>query len=240
MKIKIMGRDKEDIDLLTKRSKKVKNIKIDEKNPEIIITFGGDGSFLVAERKYPGIPKLILRHKSVCKKCHDGKFEDLLEKLFKGEYEIKKYPKIEAKIKKGENIIKKIGANDIVVSNRLPYRALRFKLKINNKEIEKEFIGDGVVASTGFGSTGYFHSITRKNFNTGFGLAFNNLTEKTPPVFFNNSTIKLDIFRNDAYVSSDNDDNMVIIKEGDSVEIKKSNKEFKIINIKIPEAINEL
>ena len=233
MRVKIIARNKEAEESLIKRAKERGFCEIVEDKPEIIITFGGDGTFLFAERKYPGIPKLILRHKSICNKCHHGALEEILKSLDEHKYEILEYQKLEAVVKKKLNIIKRVAANDIVISNRLPYRALRFKIKTEN--FEKVFIGDGIITATAFGSTGYFHSITRKDFKEKFGIAFNNTLEKQEPIFFNNEKIVLEVLRNDAYVSFDNDDRMIIIREGDSVEIKKSEKKFRIVKADIPE-----
>jgi NAD+ kinase len=232
MKLNILGRDKSEVEILKRKLKKFKEgLEIDEKDPEIIITFGGDGSFLVAERKFPGIPKLILKHNSVCKKCVEGDLEEVLEKLAKGEYRIEKCKKVEAIIIKQEGpVIKKIASNDIIVSNRLPYRALRFKVEIDDK-LDNEFIGDGIVVATGFGSTGYFQSITQKEFSENLGVAFNNVTEKQGEIFLEKEVVKLEVLRNDAYVSADNDPVMVILKEGDKIEIKQSEREFSLVKV---------
>ena len=233
MKLAIVGRQKEDIELCKNYISKHKDsFQIDEKKPDIVVSFGGDGSFLFSERKYPGIPKLIIRHNSVCKKCCELPIDLILEKLHKKEFEIEESNKIEALVHKNGKIIKKIASNDIVISNKLPYRALRFEVDVNGKKINDFFIGDGIVVATSFGSSGYFHSITKKSFEKGFGVAFNNVTESKEPLHFDNSVITLKVLRNNAYVSADNDPRMVIIQEGDEVRIKKSDEVFKIIKMK--------
>ncbi len=234
MEVAISGRDKKDVELLKKSMNLFKGFcKLNENNPEIVISLGGDGSFLYAERKFPGVPKLILKDKSICKKCNKGELKVLVKKLFNKEYSIKSYFKVEAIIKKNGKLIKKIGSNDIVISNRFPYEALRFNLKINKMNFYKDVIGDGIVVSTFFGSSAYFYSITRKKFNKDFGVAFNNSTEKIKPLILNNLDLNIKIMRSEAYVSSDNDSNMILIKKGDRVRIKKSKELLKIINIKI-------
>jgi NAD kinase len=235
LKIAVVGRNDEDRNLFKECALKVSDKFIFvKKNPEIVVSFGGDGSVLYAERKYPSVPKLILRHKSICKKCHHGSLELLLSKIINREYKISSEYKLEAFIrKKGKKEIVKIAANDIVVSNRLPYRALRFFVKINN-DLRKELVGDGILVSTRFGSSGYFSSITRKEFSEGFGIAFNNPTEETSPVYLKEPHVVVEIKRNDAYVSCDNDPQLVIIGEGDSVLIKKSDKLLNLIVVDIP------
>lgn len=235
MRVTVSGRDKKSVELLKKSMDSFKGFcSIDEKNPEIVVSLGGDGSFLYSERKFPGIPKLILRDKSICKKCNEGELKVLVKKLFNKEYKIKKYNKVEAIIKKQGKIIKKIGVNDIVIRNKFPYEALRFNLKIRKMNFNKDIIGDGIVVATAFGAGAYFYSITRKKFNKGFGIAFNNSTERIKPLILNEDNFSLDvkITRNDAFVSSDNDSELVLIKKGDNVKIKNSKEFLEIINIK--------
>lgn len=235
LRIAVVGRNESDRSLFKKCALKVSNkFVFVNKNPEIVVSFGGDGSVLYAERKYPSIPKLVLRHKSICKKCHHGPLELLLAKIIKGEYKISSEYKLEASIrKKGKKEIVKIAANDLVISNRLPYRALRFSVKIN-KDVERELVGDGILVSTRFGSSGYFSSITRKEFSEGFGVAFNNPTEETAPVYLTEPNVFVEIKRNDAYVSCDNDPRLVIIGEGDTVLIKRSDKLLNLIVVDVP------
>lgn len=38
-----------------------KGCTFDEKNPEFVVSYGGDGTLLRAEFLYPSIPKLLLR-----------------------------------------------------------------------------------------------------------------------------------------------------------------------------------
>ncbi len=235
LKVAVVGRKKEDIELFIDRALKVSDKFIFvRKNPEIVVSFGGDGSFLYAERKYPSIPKLILRHKSICKMCHHGPLDVLLMKIINREYKIASENKLEVVVrKKGKKEIVKLAANDIVVSNRLPYRALRFLVNVNNK-LKKELIGDGVLVSTRFGSSGYFSSIARKEFSEGFGVAFNNPTEKVEPIILKDPEVLVEIKRNDAYVSCDNDPQLLIIGEGDSVLIKKSKELLNLVVVDVP------
>lgn len=235
LKISVVGRKKEDIDLFKSCALKVSDkFLFVKKNPEIVVSFGGDGSLLYAERKYPSVPKLILRHKSICKMCHHGPLDILLMKIIRREYKISSENKLAVIIKKkGKKDVVKFAANDVVVSNRLPYRALRFSVNINN-EIKKELIGDGVLVSTRFGSGGYFNSITRKEFKEGFGVAFNNLIEKVEPIFLKDPLVNVRIMRNDAYVSCDNDPQLLIIGEGDLVLIKKSEELLNLVVVDIP------
>ena len=78
--------------------------KYSENNPDIVISLGGDGTYLRSERKFSGIPKLIVRYNSICKKSEINNLNKALKKLKKGKYKIKNNIKLETKIRR-----KKIG-----------------------------------------------------------------------------------------------------------------------------------
>lgn len=192
-------------------------LQLVEDTPEIIISYGGDGTLLSAERKYPGIPKLPIRDSKVCKKCTDHKTEKLLEDLSAGKLVFQKFPKLETK--SGNQDI--LAINDIVIRNSTPMHALRFRIYKNNQLYKTEvLIGDGIVATTPFGSTGYYQSITRGTINRGFAIAFNNTTKPFEPLKFDfEDEIKLVVVRGPGSLSSDNSSRIHSLKETDEVKI---------------------
>ena len=92
--------------------------------PDVIISYGGDGTLLAAERKFPSIPKLPIRDSKVCKKCPLHTTEHLLEKLSKGLIKLDEYPKLEAKIHEAHFF----AINDLVIRNSIPIHALWFRV----------------------------------------------------------------------------------------------------------------
>lgn len=197
-----------------------------EDKPEVIISYGGDGTLLSAERKYPSIPKLPIRDSKVCKKCPLHTTEHLLQELSEGKIKLENYPKLEAKF----NDESMLALNDLVIRNSVPIHALRFRIFINSKLIEPELvIGDGSVFTTVFGSTGYYKSITRQIINKDFAIAFNNTTEAIEPVIFSkDDEIKIKIVRGPGTLSSDNNPKLFTLKEGDEVIIRPSPHHAKI------------
>lgn len=211
--------------------KKIKNgfcesgFEYSEENPEIIIVSGGDGSLLIAERKFPGIPKLLIKDSPTCQKCHDLDVAGVVELIFGENYKIKEIKKIKA-ITKGNELV---GMNDIIIRNKFPNTALRFEVGINNEKIN-DFIGDGVVIATSYGSTGYFSSITRKSFDNGIGIAFNNTTKKFGHILLgNNEKIKIKIKRGSGVLAVDNKKEFAWLNNGDEVEIFESNEKARIV-----------
>ena len=66
LKVVVVGKDKRNIEKILKKY----NLKLVKKNPDIVISYGGDGTILLSERLFPNIPKLFLRHSSICNKCY--------------------------------------------------------------------------------------------------------------------------------------------------------------------------
>lgn len=233
MKLLLHGKNAKNIASLVENL----GFKIVNSNPDVVISYGGDGTLLSSECEYPGIPKLPVRDSLVCKKCPDHEEKVLLQHLLENKLELKEYKKLETTI-----LYKTLTAlNDFVVRNVLPIHAIRFQVtssmssrtdsgagSINNEL----FIGDGVVLSTPFGSTGYFKSITGKTFEKGWGLAFNNTTEKIPPIFLkDDDQVTFKLVRGDATLSFDNNPDVFNLDEGSELKIKLSDKTAKIYEL---------
>jgi NAD+ kinase len=203
--------------------------------PDFIVSFGGDGTFLSSERNYPGVPKIFLRDNGEKTKYIDvdlKEFERVLEKVKKGLYKVLEFYKVEAIY----NSKKLVGLNEVQIRNRLPIEALRFDLKVNGKTLEN-VIADGVVVSTPLGSTGYFSSIGGKKFKKGLGICLNNPNyprEKKKKCMIVDDTKKIYVKINygDAYLAADNNRNVINLKAGDEVTIRKSEEKAKVIVVK--------
>lgn len=217
MKINIIGKNIEKIDNIKEIFSK-RNIEYSEENPDVVIAYGGDGTFLIAERRFPGIPKMLLRDSETCQLCCNFNIEEAIDLFEKNNYKIQEIKKIKARYE-GMEERELIGTNDIVVRNSLPTEAIRFKLKINKKEIG-EFIGDGVVISTPYGSGAYFFSIARKNFGEGIGIAFNNTTKNQECLMVNHSDeIEIEITRGLGVLVADNNRDFINLEKGSKITI---------------------
>ncbi len=219
MKTLLVGKDLVKIEKLAKELE----FKLVTKNPEVIITYGGDGTLLLAERKYPSIPKLPLRNSQVCKKCSDHDDKVVLQRLLDGKLKLKEHKKLHTKTFEGKELF---ALNDFVIRNSDPVHTIRFR---TSKTGNKLLIGDGLVISTPFGSTGYFKSITGQTFDKGLAVAFNNTTEKTSPLFLKDGdSITFKLIRGKATLSFDNNPDIFTIDEGSELVFKLSNQIAKI------------
>lgn len=224
MKLLIYGNN---LDQVPEIAEKI-GFKIVKKNPNVVTSYGGDGTFMRAENMFPGIPKFPLKRSKICKKCYDLPIEETLRRVFAKEFEIKNEIKIEAIAKKK----RLIGLNEIVVHNNEPRRAIRYQIFINGKQSGGEIIGDGVVVSTPYGSTGYYRAITDSFFELGIGVAFNNSTEQSDHmVLKEDSEIVIKITRGQAIAYADNDKQEIVLDDSDEIVIRKYKKAAKIIKI---------
>ncbi len=210
------------------------DLKLDKKNPDIVISFGGDGTALYAERVYPGIPRVLIKHSKVCQKCKLGThdFSEVLKALKEKKYKIIEEIKVDGIVNNSPKK-KLIGLNEIGIHHKTPTKTIRLRVKVNGKIIEDVVIGDGLVVSTPYGSTAYFHSISRKTFSKGLGIAFNNPKKKRKNlVVKDNSRVEVDILRGLGWMTADNDERMIPIKKDDVVTVKKTKGKARIIEIK--------
>ncbi len=149
------------------------NLELDKENPDVVISFGGDGTALYGERVYPGTPRIMIKHSKACVKCKEHDFSKVLNTLREKRYQIKDEIKVEVIINNDPKK-KLIGLNEVGIHHKIPTKAIRLKIKVNGKIIEDEQISDGFIVATPYGSTAYFYSICRKKFSKGLGIAFKN------------------------------------------------------------------
>jgi len=199
--------------------------------PDFVLCYGGDGTVLYAERTFPGVPKLIVKTTRIVRK-YDYKptqLEKLLEKVKRNELRIVKEPKLSVCFNK-----KVLNAlNEVQVRACNPVRALRFSVSAGRKRFRK-LVGDGVIISTPFGSTGYYSSVGGRKFRKGIGIAFNNLHDKRvkPFVIPSNQKVKIKIEREKAWLLVDNYEKFIELQPGDTVVVKTSKEFARFIKVK--------
>ena len=117
------------------------------------------------------------------------------------------------------------GLNDILIAHETINTALRFKISLDGIQYGHEILGDGVLISTPFGSTGYYQSITRSNFQKGIGIAFNNTVNFIGHLVIKEKTnIKIEVTRGPGLVAPDNSKKAIRINTGDIIKVNRSDK----------------
>lgn len=209
---------------------------IDNNQPDIVITYGGDGTILYSERKYPSVPKITLRGGEVGFRCmySELELEGVLLRM-EGEYDIIEETKLETTFK-GRSYL---SLNEMQVHNSIPTKAVRLSVYVDDQPLYWNVIGDGVVVATPFGSTAYFKSVGGIKFERGIGIALNNTYkyERDKNAIYKysiadiDSVVCLKILREDGLLLFDNDENMIQVREGDEIIVKKAKNGAKFVNV---------
>ena len=204
-------------------------LQIAEDEPDVVISYGGDGSLLGAEREFPGVTKCPIRDQQTRPKCPQHGEEHILQRLVAGDLPSSRLAKITASKQGGEEVV---GLNDILINKQNISSAVRCRLWLDGELYENQIVGDGVVMATPFGSTGYFRSITRSLFRVGIGLAFNNCTEPLDHLVIDStSTIRVEIIRGPAVLLADNDPARVPLTGGDVVTVRGAETATRILGL---------
>ena len=127
-----------------------------DNTPELIITFGGDGTLLSGARTAieSNIPLIGINLGTVgfLTEEEPGNLIPTLEKILKGQYAIEERSLLEAiHIRTGTTTF---AVNDIVISRGGFARLIRVECKVNDESYGL-FTADGMIVATPTGSTGY-------------------------------------------------------------------------------------
>ena len=124
-------------------------------NSDVIISLGGDGTFLntsyvVGNREIPilGVNMGTLGFMSEIVPSEMKKF---IKQILKGKYSIKDRVVVSADLPNGKTMN---GINEIVVDRAFSVRMMEIEIFYNDEKIVR-FVGDGAIISTPTGSTGY-------------------------------------------------------------------------------------
>lgn len=147
---------------LTSKLREV-NIKLVEKNPQLIIAIGGDGSFLKALKEenyndsllYVGINT---GHLGFLQDININDIDYFIDSLIKGNYKTSNLSLLDIEVLcKNPNGTKYTmnfsSLNEFVLRER-DMRTLKFEVKLDGAHLET-FAGDGVIVSSPTGSTAY-------------------------------------------------------------------------------------
>ena len=200
-----------------------------EDDPEaLILCYGGDGAMLGAELLYPNRLKMPVRDCETAPHCPKHPLEWLLDALKNGSLQTSELMKLEGTVRG----IARLAVNDVFIHNTNNLSALRYQVKIDDELYAREVVGDGVGVSTVHGSTAYYRSITHGSFRVGIGIAFSNSTELLNHlVLCENSVVKVRILRGPAELVFDNSSEVLPLREGDVVTIRKSGQTARMLGL---------
>lgn len=129
------------------------------KQSDLILVLGGDGTILHSSRKAAEYQKPLLGinlgHLGFLAEAEMVNLASILDALQSGNYKIDKRMMIEAKVIRGQQILKRaIALNDVIVSKGIYGRIIHLNLNING-EFVNYYAADGLLVSSPTGSTAY-------------------------------------------------------------------------------------
>ncbi len=127
--------------------------------PDCALVFGGDGTMLVAARKFASdnVPILGInlgKFGFLTQATTDDAFE-IMEKVLAGDFEIEERMMLNCDLKENSQIVENhVGLNDVVISRTALSRLLTLELLVNDKWVNT-YRADGLIISTPVGSTAH-------------------------------------------------------------------------------------
>ena len=133
---------------------------IDDNNPEVVITIGGDGTFLRAVHHYLDKDVAFIGvnggHLGFFSECDLDELELLVKSLKEARYHIKKHRLLNAIITSESSSNSFYAVNEFRIEN--PFHTLIADVYINDEHLET-FRGNGLVVSSSLGSSAYNKSL---------------------------------------------------------------------------------
>ena len=131
-----------------------------KKNTELIISIGGDGSFLktVKDFNFPNIPIVAINtgHLGFFAELDPDGIDEFLSIYENKEYFIQNITSLSTTIFTQKESVNISSVNEAVIRN-IYSRTIHLSIKVNERKIQN-FSGDGILISTPIGSTAYNYS----------------------------------------------------------------------------------
>lgn len=203
-------------------------ITLVDENPEVVVCYGGDGTLLAAEHRWPGVPKVPIRNSRQGIRLMPHPANEVFDRLVGGALHRCEYTKLACELRtKGARVPRCVvsAMNEVNVHMGRINSAVRFQLWIDGEPFGEgeEIIGDGFLVATPFGSTAYFKQIARGVLYTGLGVAFKLVSSVVNHVVIpDTSTVRAVITRGPALMGYDNAPDYYELEEGDELVMEKA------------------
>ncbi len=241
-RVAVIGRSKSVLFAMLKK----RGMQLVSSKPDMVVSYGGDGTILYTEKLFPAVPKLCIRAAKGCARCtmrHAGGIElpehervfyclnciaEALDAIAAGKAQLLEEPKLLGTVnytRGGKRRVQRaIALNEVQIHNKRPTHALRCRVKVGGETVAPVFMGDGVIVATPFGASGYFNAVTRHVFKKGFGIAFNNGIYHRAPLFLDDlkRKVTIEVIRRHGLFIADNFESTIVMLEGDYVTIEQA------------------
>lgn len=146
-----------------KLANRVRLSKARFKNKDLIIAVGGDGTFLrtahfIDKQLLFGVNADVKNKEGFFMKADKKDFEKKLKKIIKGNFKIKKLPRLEACINNKK--IETLALNEFFIGSRKAYHAATYTIQVNGQKERQR--SSGVLISTPTGSYAWAKSCYNK------------------------------------------------------------------------------
>jgi len=218
------------------------------KNPDFIVSVGGDGTYLKSYDKNLCIPILPIQNLRSLSYISDIPFKEIdkaIKKLSEEEYYIEKWTMLDV-LRNGKKVDSAI--NDVTIfqapfgrNYQYLYEAMRYEVNVDNKPLFgfKKLIGDGVIISTPIGSyaynrsaNGYLIPMNSKKIVVTLRYPIHLEEKKLRSIVLPDKTKIKVLFERPFKAFMTIDSNCVEIGKDETLEIVKSLNPFNLIKIK--------
>jgi NAD+ kinase len=202
-------------------------LEVVTRDPDVVVSYGGDGTLLAAELQYPGLPKVPILNSRRGHRCIPHPASQVLEGLARGELHVNEYTKLNCQVNfqdRPEHFRTLTALNEFATHMGRINSAVRFQMWLNDEPYDNgvEILGDGFIVCTPFGSTAYFNKLTRGIFTKGIGIAFKATTEHTSHLVLPADTrIRILITRGPAQLAYDSAPEILTLEAGDDLHFSK-------------------
>ena len=204
-------------------------LRIVESAPDVVVSYGGDGTLLAAELRWPGLPKVPVLNSRLGHRCIPHPAPEVIGALAAGTLIRCEHIKLECEVQTPEpgrpgSDFTLTCLNEINVHMGRINSAVRFRLWLDGHPFDggAEIIGDGFVACTPFGSTAYFNAITKGVFSRGIGVAFKATSHRTSHLVVpEDVTARFLITRGPALLAFDNAPEYVSLTADDELVVRR-------------------
>ena len=234
-------------DVLRPHLARFSNLELVETEPDVVVSFGGDGTLLAAELRWPGRPKVPILNSRLGHRCIPHPAGSVIAALAHGRLVRNEYTKLECLINHPEP-----GSvepdftlsclNEINVDMGRINSAVRFRLWLDEEPFDNgtEIIGDGFIVCTPFGSTAYFHAVTRGLFQRGMGIAFKSASHQTTHLVVpDDVTARFVITRGPALLAFDSSMEYVSLVDNDELVVRRHPQGAVILTCEPVKRLNE-
>jgi len=201
------------------------SLSLVEDDPDVVVCYGGDGTLLGAELRWPGVPKVPILNSNRGHRCIPHAPAEVIDGLAADALVAHEYTKIACAVRRSgrhEPDCRLVALNEFNIHMGRINSAVRFQIWFNDEPYDNgvEIIGDGLVVSTPFGSTAYFAQITRGIFTRGIGVAFKATRERIDHIVVPaDVVVRVLITRGPAELAHDSAHEYLSLEAGDAITV---------------------